>query len=452
MRRHTNQFYQHPTLNCAVLHIFREYLLDITVVYDIVYENDVKLYNWSYKGKSGIFNEFNVSLGAFLAEKLGYNTGNWRRIEKNHDYRAENFTTKMTGASKEKLAEIRPKSTDRAVNIPNFPRKRWISKYTCEELTLEVVAPKTHTAIGVITICTNVCYRHHVPTKILIKDGELVCIGSGETLASSLLKDAGCEPHGKIYHSSWFKRNNELDYRIDPNNVVYVDTPNGHLRTHNVDIPGDNVEDAPTSAVIFEYRERSQSTIGWHNYWLPANNDELFRIPATATAATVDLEGNRTVVCHERTSFVMVDPIIADEILEVYYNGKNDEFYAKTADDEESYVLLKRYVAEKSGMHVKNTYIPSRMTKAYAKALEKSGDKGVWDRRRAKYENRGMDEKGHKCFIDGKHLTHRKVIAPKSYFCTSIYGGVGVWVKDLRACAIHVKTDVETIRHRDNAK
>lgn len=451
MRRHINYYSFDNQSSCRVLRVDRGNMPEIVVYFDETYYNDVKLYNWSYKGKNGIMNEFNVSLGAFLAEKVGYKAGNWKRIHKDGDYRATNFTVKINGADAARLAQIRPKLGENVSSVPCFPRKRWISKYTCEDLTLEVVTPMTHIPVGVITIQVNTCYRHYVPTKILLKNGELVCIGTGETLASKLLKDAGCDPQGKIYCSSWFNRRHELDYRIDPNNMSYVDTPNGHIRKHSVDIPSDNVDDAPTSAVIFEYRERSQSTIGWHNYWLPANKDEQFRIPLGATAAQVNLDGTRVITCHERTSFVMVDANLANGIVEVYYNGKNDEFYAKTTDDEDSFMLLKRYVAEKAGMHVKNTYIPSRMTKAYAKAMEKSGDKGSGDRRRAVYENRAMDEKGHKCFIDGKHLTHRKVIATKSYFCTSIYGGVGVWVKDLRACSIHVKVDVETIRHRDNA-
>ena len=44
------------------------------------YLSEIKLFHWSFRGKNGVFNEFNVSLGAFLAERYGYSGTNWRRI------------------------------------------------------------------------------------------------------------------------------------------------------------------------------------------------------------------------------------------------------------------------------------------------------------------------------------------------------------------------------------
>jgi hypothetical protein len=106
---------------------------------------------------------------------------------------------------------------------------------------------------------------------------------------------------------------------------------------------------------------------------------------------------------------------------------------------------LKRVLLRESGAKVDYEYFEPRMTKAYAaalKAAEASENFGEADRRRAHFENATGEDKA-KMFVKPKVQHHRKIYAHRNYFCTEIYGGVGVWCKDLRCDSMLIGTNAQ---------
>ena len=95
---------------------------------------------------------------------------------------------------------------------------------------------------------------------------------------------------------------------------------------------------------------------------------------------------------------------------------------------------LKRVVAEAAGMQCDNVFVNAILSYRYKKALECNADLTTEEGRRAariryRYENRMTTQR---MGTDSKLQRRRQVIADKTYFCKSIYGGVGVWCADLR--------------------
>jgi len=405
------------------------------------FEFKIKLYHWSDKGKNGIVSEHGVSLAAMLADEYGYRPRNWRRVDTNStSYLKDNFANRLaaSGSAVKNWVSIRDKI--KAQHIPTarvqefFPHKKWKNKHEIVTLVVQIVHGST--VLQSINIQINAYLQQFMPKKVTI-NGDNLTLFSGCRLDHHILRSVGSVPDdAKRPEFGLTSRSSFYDYRIDPSSGAFVSTAKTHYRYHSIVVDG-------SRCVVVERFECADAIAAHPTWgWLP----EKFIQPRVPTDGPW------------RISYVMLDADLAPKLRAM--NEVDDElcpFYA--ADDGEWYIYakklnnigecdvkrhqLKRAVLEVSGVQTTNQYFPPRMTRLYAKALaaaEASDGYGRADQVRAKYEN-ATGESRYKMFTEPKTIRRRIVVADREYFCTQIYGGVGIWVKDLRASSIRMKTN-----------
>jgi hypothetical protein len=148
---------------------------------------------------------------------------------------------------------------------------------------------------------------------------------------------------------------------------------------------------------------------------------------------------------------VVVDDDVFERIDEVFYDDRAQEWMVRDSEStdltELGYIKptqLKRLVAEMAGFNINNVYIQPELNSKYKKAMECTADLTTPEgrkaaRRRYLYENHSSIDSGHAMYKPAKLIKRRQVVADKQYFCTSIYGGVGVWCFDLRKCSVRLR-------------
>lgn len=402
----------------------------------------VKRFKWAFRGKSGIFNEFNVSLGTFIAEKLGYKASNWRRIDASTaNYMQDNYSERLTLHGRD-VPNWRPISAENRGTLPVpvameqkfFERMRWQRKTQCEVFKLRVFYGRTMLD-GCIEIQCNTYLRQFIPTEVRIHD-EHICLLDGTRLDKHIIVSAGGVPdEAQCVSRTYTGRTSGLDYRIDPTTIQYAATVYSHKRLHRIDVDG-------KACIVLELRENAK-TISDYPYkeW---HTDSFIcpRMPSEPTDTW-------------RYSYVMFDAKALPHLetlsndLMIFYAPSDMEWIIvedtvdSTGEKYTHWRQLKRELCHAMGISVEHEYFAPRMTKAYAAALkasEESESFGIADQRRAKFENADGSSRA-KMFTKPKTIRHRKIIADKQYFCTQIYGGVGIWVKDLRSDSMLVKTN-----------
>lgn len=431
MRRLPNTFVDH-TDGKATLSIQKYDGNSINAVFPSEFLADIKLFHWGYKGKSGIFNEFNVSFAAFLADKYGYIGANWRRKDTNStSYLPDNYQVKLlaTGTAVKNWKPIADENRFKGREQKFYERMKWASKYTCESLLINVGKYD-------LRILVNSWLRQYIPTQADYKDGDLYLF-DGTKLATHIIANIGGGPddEAKRIGCSYTNRVNILDYRVDPNTLRYVDEPYSHHRLHRI-----RVEDK--ECIVYEQIDSPKDSARFNWLWKQKDASEQFLVGDNGGW---------------RHSFVMFDAQYLNALyklspdLVIYYKYYDQEWVISersvnsTGETEVKESQLKRVLLRESGAKVDYEYFEPRMTKAYAaalKAAEASEAFGEADRRRAKFENATGEDKA-KMFVKPKVQHHRKIYAHRNYFCTEIYGGVGVWCKDLRCDSLLIGTNAQ---------
>ena len=421
----------------TALYITRFNKTPIIVHFPSEFLAEIKMFHWSYRGKSGIFNDFNESLAGYLANTYGYKGRNWRRKDvSSRSYLPDNYTTKLQ-ASGVDVKNWKPIATDNRFTgrvQAFYERIKWSSKYKCETLSVKV-------GVYNVPIYVNSYLRHCVPTEADFKDGDLYLF-DGTKLSNHIIINAGGGPEGETDRVgvTYTNRSNLLDYRVDPNVLRYSDEPYSHNRLHRTKIDGKDV-------VIYEQIDSPKDSVRFNWKWQPRDSSEAFLIGENGGW---------------RRSFVMFDAQYLDALyklspaLKIYYRSADQEWIVSEysvnsiGETEIKAHQLKRVLLSESGAKVSYEYFAPRLSKSYAAALKAVETKEGKDRLSAlktisKYENATTEEKGNrgKMFVKPKVQHHRKIYALRNYFCTDLYGGVGVWCKDLRCDSLLIGTNAQ---------
>lgn len=408
--------------------------------YEAIFDADlyylIKLYKWKNRGKNVILNEFGVTLANFIADKIGYDSGEWVRKANNNDFRTSNYTTKLDAIVPEKVAataalrvarrkeELAKRGFD-PCGVALCERVKYKTQNECVDLKLSVIGSEY-----TITIQINKFLIQYVPTKIRMIDGVVCCPDNTPlkiVLFEKVWDEDDVDMHPRRFPSiTWL--HDELDLRIDTGARRLVSHVEDVLRYHYV-----HDDDTDEDLVVIEAIERRSLT---RFNWVPTG--DLFKLPNSVFS----YEGM------PRVAYVVVDEDVADLIASVRYCGTREEWLCYEENPKafrESNIPkarpLKRVVAEAAGMECDNVYVNATLSLRYKKALDCNADLTTPEGRRAariryRYENRMTTQR---MGVDGYLQRRRQVIADKLYFCPYIYGGVGVWCADLRKRSVRLK-------------
>lgn len=401
-----------------------------------VYHN-VKVFNWSHRGRGVIKNEFNETFGAVVAYTYGYDVWDWTRKVANDDYTAGNFCLR---SEQEHNTDVTADATIKKRNdsmrllwakqydpmgVPFMERVKYKTKYECDIVTI----PRFD-SLSDIKIHINRFLVQYIPVTVGMKNGAIVC-KDGTLLKVLLLEKLGVEINVRRY---WSNTNiqDEFDLRIDPNDTTFCSRNIDRVRHHYICDTDTGVDER---YVVIEVRENVYNN---RFRWM-AGHDDKWRLPYGHTV-------------HEpRVSYVVVDEDVFERIDETFYDDRAQEWLVRDSESmdltETGFVKpiqLKRLVAEMAGLNINNVYIQPELNSKYKKALECTADLTTPEgrkaaRRRYLYENHASIDSGQAMYKPAKLVKRRQVVADKQYFCTSIYGGVGVWCFDLRKCSVRLR-------------
>jgi len=436
MKRQTNAVFSATDVESHLI-ITQSSGNSVIAIFPTEFLAQIKQFHWSYKGKNGIFNEFNVSLAAFFAEVFGYTGRNWRRKDVlSARYFSDNYCVKLAVNGKD-VPNWKPIAAENryAGRVHTFyERIKWSSKLKCEKLPIEV-GPYT------LYILVNAYLRQFVPKQADFHDDDLYMF-DGTKLSKHIITNAGGGPDDdtKRVGATYTNRDNVLDYRVDPNTLRYVDTPYSHHRIHRI-----RVEDR--DCVIYEQIDSPKDSGRFNWVWKAKDTNESFLVGESGGW---------------RRSFVMFDAQYLDDLyklspdLVIYYKYYDQEWVItersvnSVGETESKEHQLKRVLLRAAGAKVDYEYFAPRMSKAYADALKQAetneGEKRLAAYKTiAKFENATTAEKGNRgrMFVKPKVQHHRKIYAYRNYFSTEIYGGVGIWCKDLRCDSMLIGTNAQ---------
>lgn len=412
------------------------------LLFPSVYLDDVKRFHWSFKGKNGTFNEFNVSFAAYFANIYGYSDTNWRRKDPNSgSYFSDNYQEKLLthGKDVKNWSAITEENRFAGLQTEFFPRVKWRTKTQCETLELNVRAFWAGNHSFKVCIKVNTHLRHHVPmhVKTMRGDNRLRML-DGKLLAAHIIENAGgVDDDAKRISGSYTNRGNELDYRVDPTTMCFANTKYSHRRVHRVEVDG-------KPCAVIEVIDSPLDSNKWHWRWNGKRNiDEQFLCGESGG-------WRRSYVLMDYVSFLAIEKLSPE--LVVYYNYEDMEWFVHepvidpvSGFNNPKKHQLKRAILRAAGAKVDYEYFQPRMTKAYAaalKAAESSETFGIADRRRAKFENATGEDKA-KMFTAPKVSHFRHIYANKCYFESTLYGGVGIWCKDLRVDSMLIGTNAQ---------
>jgi hypothetical protein len=407
------------------------------VTFDMAFIADVKLYKWSYRGKGIIVNEFGVTLCNFLAECYGYSEGYTRKVA-NGDYTADNYAYREAAAAEAykanaaKIAATREANKNKVfddMGVPFFPREKYKNKYECITLNIARVGPKG-LQVGTVSIQVNKFIQQYIPTKVVIVDGVPTCL-DGTQLKVLILEKLDADVNVRA-HKVLSRLQDEFDLRVDPGDMSFVSRRMNRQRHHHI-VDDDDGEEY----TVIEIQECMSMPLNF--FWRPADAETKWRIPATAT------------VNEPRTYYIVVDSDIAERCDEVWWEDRSSDWRVRDADstklDNKGFIAhtsLKRMVMASTGTQIDNIYMAPRYNIKYQKALDCMADLSTAEGRRAariraRYENHMAAEGGQAMFTAPKRVLRRQVIADKQYFCSSMYGGVGVWCFDMRRQSVRLR-------------
>lgn len=424
MKRQTNT-YSKPNDGKITLTIGAK--TPVSAVFPAQELKELRLYKWSYRGKSGIFNELGVSLGAYLATIYGYSGRNWRRSDPNsNDYTPENYTTPLAAAGMA-VKNWRPIGADDrykggyVTQQQNYyPPYKYRSKSECMEF--EVGVYKYKQKVGVVTLIANTYLARHIPREARMGDNCFMLLDGTTRLQSHLANAAEItDSEDDVVLRSMVARYNMLDFRVADGQ--FVSTVHAHRRWHRCEVEG-------VECIVMEHIETKKEI-----------QEYMLRDP-TIPFITEGANRRHTYLLIERKYIEKLRDINPD--LNIFYHHGKHEFYITEYIYENGVKvrkprLVKRAILEASGVQTEGIYTPPRMTVAYEKALNaatSSESFGTADRRRAKFENSadGM-------FTKPKYIERKVVVAEKNIFVGALYGGVGMWCKDMRSESIRFKTE-----------
>ena len=433
MQRQSNR-YERLADDKYVLHIGGK--TPVSCVFNEDVYNNVKAFNWSHRGKGVIKNNFDETLGAVVAFTYGYDSFNWTRKVSNDDYTASNFCTREEQASctptiaPEELAERIRLGKDEAYNkkfdpkgVPFMARVKYGTKYECVKLPI----PRFD-SLSDVTILINKFLIQYVPVTVGLKNGIVVC-KDGTPLKVLLLEKLGIDVNVRKYWAHVHIQN-EFDLRIDPNDTTYVSRRMDRVRTHFITDSDDGER-----YVVIEIQENMYNN---KFRWL-ADISAKWRVPYGFT------------IKEPRVSYVIVDEDVYERIDEVFWDDRAQEWFVRDCEStdltEAGFIKptqLKRLVASMSGLQIDNVYIAPEINPKYKLAMDSTADLTTPEgrkaaRRRATYENHSSLDSGQAMYKPAKLIKRRHVVADKQYFCTSIYGGVGVWCFDMRKCSVRLR-------------
>lgn len=398
------------------------------ITFDSIAYDDVRIYKWSHRGKGIFINEFGETIGAFLAEIYGYEPGTWTRKTADLDYTSSNFVHKDEAVYEvpERVSAASKPYDD--MGVANLSRLKYRTKYECVDLQVVTVNPSQPTVI----IKINKFAAQYVPSKLRIIEGEPHCL-DGRALKNHILNMVNAE-YDHIKYISYTKLCDPYDLRLDPNDLTYVNRNVDRTRFHFFT---DEEAEEPELCVV-EFQENTRS--GARFFWQPANTEQKWRMPMWHTQF------------QPRVSYCVINADLAERIDDIYWDDKAGDWYMRDIDkgvvDERTGLIkpeqVKRVVAKSAGHQLENIYFPPRHTQRYQQALEAGFDVTSKEglraaRRRARYENKidSGDKRGG-MFTKPKYLKRKKVEANGTYFCTAIYGGVGIWCADLRRESVYI--------------
>jgi hypothetical protein len=194
--------------------------------------------------------------------------------------------------------------------------------------------------------------------------------------------------------------------------------------------------------------ETQENTFNNRFRWLPDINDK-WRIPYGHT------------IKERRVAYVVVDEDVYERMDDVFYDDISREWMVRDCESNDltdggfiKPTQLKRLVGKLAGLQVDNVYIAPELNSRYAAAMNCTADLTTAEgrraaRTRAMYENHSSLDRGNAMYKPAKLVKRRHVVADKQYFCTSIYGGVGVWCCDMRKCSVRLRGI--TAPEQDNA-
>jgi len=391
----------------------------ISALFPREYYELVARYHWYMRGKYGIYNTTAGSLASFLAYHYCYLDNKWQRIEPNEDYFPRNFTKKVikNAQTTGNIANIRRKPAEE-YESQKFPRVRWTNKYKCEQLELRVLHYGFPSKLKV-KILINTYLRTYIPMYCVFSNSKLYT-PTGIELAKLVLSAAMGMPIEEIPSiRAECNRNNQLDYRIDPNDNQFIAINKSIIRRHIVE-----------EGVLLELRQRDDIT---NNPWVATASDASrhFRLPQEATRYK------------DRVSYLLVDTEVADKIDNVWYDSMKNEFIVSDIIVKDSRPI-KFLVCDVFSIKYKNIYFQPRMKRRYAEAVKHAGDKGKYDRIIARTEN-NVNKSGYTLPI---YQTRRRMGFNVIGFNTTIYGGVGIHYLDCRASALNIKSVINPANDR----
>lgn len=396
----------------------------VTAVFDACWLDDVKLYHWSHRGKGIIKNEYNETLTARIASLYGFDIDEYTRLKANNDYTVDNITSKsIAGAIHRASVPYTPIQIVKRERTPHddcgverLQRVKYKNKYQCERVTLNVST--NGKIVGTVTIKINTFCRPYIPTVVRIGTfwgKQDVLTMSGLPLRIWLLEELDEEIECRQEFGKTM-REDPLDFRLDPNDLMYVSRKAGQIRYHYLD-----------DGVVLELRDAGADA---HQPWPVVQADgHRFRIPLDRT------------VDEPRRIFVIIDDVMLDHADKIWYNPWNDDFMVWDKLGERH--TLKRFVCKVMGIKTENIYFAPRLNARYKQALEAGFDPNTpvglkMARRIAHYENKLHTSNRGNMFTKPKYIRKKKVLAELDYFCTEIYDGVGIWCADLRAQSLRI--------------
>jgi len=407
------------------------------VTFDMAFSTDVMLYKWSYRGKGIIVNEFGVTLCNFLAECYGYSEGYTRKVA-NGDYTADNYAYREAAAAEAykanatKIAATREANKNKVfddMGVPYFPREKYKNKYECITLNIARVGPKG-LQVGTVSIQVNKFIQQYIPTKVRVENGIVVCL-DGTYLKVLILEKLDADANVRR-NRALVNLLDEFDLRVDPGDMTFVSRYMDRMRFHNIIDPDDGEE--------YTVIEVQENTSHGHQFcWQPSDTETHWKLPFDFT------------IKQKRVCYIVVDTDIADRCDDVWYDDRSSDWRVRDSDsnklDDSGFIMhtsLKRMVMASTGTQIDNICVAPRYNIKYQKALDCMADLSTAEGRRAariraRYENHMAAEGGQAMFTAPKRVLRRQVIADKQYFCSSIYGGVGVWCFDMRRRSVRLR-------------
>ena len=438
MQRQSNR-YEKLSDHRYTLHIGGKIPVQATITVDIY--DIIKVFNWSHRGRGIIKSDFNETLGSVVAFTYGYDADNWTRYSANDDYTASNFAARNEQVereveeplSAEELHRIRQERFEKRCAKKYDPMGVLFmerAKYRTKNEYTTITVPRFDN-ISTIHITINLFLIQYVPVTLGLRNGVIIC-KDGTPLKVLLLEKLEIGINVRRFWAS-VSIQDEFDLRVDGTDLTFMSRNIDRVRYHFID-----GEEDDESYVVVEVREDTRNN---RFRWMP-DVEAKWRIPYGHT------------INEPRVSYVIIDEDVYERADEIFWDDRDQEWMVRdmAVEDSSKFTVkgfvkptqLKRMVAEMSGLQINNVYVQPEVNSRYELAMNctagldtKEGRTAA--RRRYKYENHSSVDKGQRMYKDARHVKRRHVVADKQYFCTSIYGGVGVWCFDMRKQSVRLR-------------